>query len=229
MPKRTLPSGFSEPNKYTPNEWVIINKLTKLHERSHKGELCGNYEMGPPKQTTIKTQNRFGVLDEESLDMDIQSVQEPSTKGKTITQTKKRPPPIVVVSKFENLCQLHQEVKKIVGDNYNIQYSYGKIKIMLETAEQHYNLRKHLHEEDVQFHTYTSKENRTSKIVLKIAPFIGEEEIMDEFQKMVVKITKCIKRLSKRGSTSSFLMYYPKETTMSALTKVTHMLNIKVK
>lgn len=78
---------------------------------------------------------------------------------------------------------------------------------MLQTADQHKKLTKHLQEGDVQFHIYTTKEDRTSKIVLKIAPFIREEEILDELQKMGLKVTKCIKLLSKRGSTSSFIIH----------------------
>lgn len=76
-------------------------------------ELNEIIEMSPSKQPIMKIQTRFDVLDEESLDGASKNL--PLSQRKPI-QTKKGPLPIVMVSKFGNLRQLHQEVKKIVGD-----------------------------------------------------------------------------------------------------------------
>lgn len=80
--------------KYSTDEWRIINKLAKMHE---------NAQIATMKSTEVKSFDHFEILDEESLDMDAQTTSEASNTTAKPTQMKRKPPPIVIVSKFENL------------------------------------------------------------------------------------------------------------------------------
>lgn len=63
----------------------------------------------------------------------------------------------------------------------------------------------------VQFHTFTSPENRTKQVVLKAAPNMNTNDIKQELLRKGIKVQKCTKLKSKNQYYSFYLISTDRE------------------
>lgn len=85
-------------------------------------------------------------------------------------QSNKTPknPPIVIKGTFKNHSQLTQEIKNQIKKGFSIKYAPKSTLLYIDDCEEYKKYKKLLlNQEDLEFHTYTSKEDKTHAFVLR--------------------------------------------------------------
>lgn len=128
----------------------------------------------------IPTQNKFGILNDESDDvenMDFTDAQSyPGTTLKNVSAnsssntttkpeaSKIKPPPIIVSSKIQNYIQFHNGIKEtLAGNKCTIDYRKNSIIIQTNNLDDHKKLTSEFKLKNVYFHTYTPKNEKNQQ------------------------------------------------------------------
>lgn len=189
-------------------------------------------------QNSITTNNRFGVLDSidtENMDYSNSTYEHQSNNGNdqqqpNTMQTKNyKPPPITIKSKLDYV-KFHNDINELVGkDKYWIRYNGNTTKIYPKDLNTHNILFNNFKESKIECHTFTPKENRQHKLVLKAAPHFPPEMVKSSLQQNNIEVIDCTKLLSKRHSNSnSFLITTANKGAVKQLRAVEDMENVKL-
>ncbi|XP_045482152.1 uncharacterized protein LOC123686186 [Harmonia axyridis] len=179
--------------------------------------------------SNIATTNRFGILNVEAMETDTSALPDVAPEnGKKM----KICLPIIVISKIEDCRKFHNMLKKIVtNDNFTIRYYADETKIFINNHVDYTNLRKSFKVDDIKFYSFSPKEEKKKKIVVKAASFTSEEEIKERIlsdYNMKSDDVSCLKMKGKNGQSHSFLVSVPKTTNLKELTKTKELDHIKL-
>ena len=112
-----------------------------------------------------------------------------------------RIPPIILEVKSD---WTHQTVKELINrhiNRYHMQYRNGsKIAVMCHTVESHQALKEGLKKDDIPFVTYTRRDEKTPKIVIKGLPDTIGEDLPSELNKLGFLTTSVTKLKSRHGN-----------------------------
>lgn len=145
----------------------------------------------------VGLQNKFKDL---PVDTESETESQSSNAVKPVRKTTHIPPIILDVQKEWT----HQNIKDIVSkhaNRYHMQYRNGsKVAIMCHTTEEHQALKEGLRKDEVSFVTYTRKDEKTPKVVIKGLPNTLESELSAELCKIGYPTNLVTKLKSKNGS-----------------------------
>lgn len=148
----------------------------------------------PKRHATVKSHDKFDT----NRDLPIQnqfhglSVDKEADSGdklfKVATTTAKKIghiPPIILDLKSN---WSHEEIKDIISkysNRYNLQYRNGnKVAVICHTTEAHQAVKEGLRKEDIAFITYTRKDEKRPKAVIKGIPSCFENDLPAELNKL---------------------------------------------
>lgn len=220
------------------NDDKIDSSLNKRNKTSHDDSNQKSCNVNP----NIPVSNPFGLLNIiTETDMDTspstnnapqgQQIQHQNVKPKQTSAKNLRPPPIIITSKIENYKIFHQHTSSICN-NVRIQYLPKEVKIYASTLDEHYKLFNEFKKQNVQCYTFTPKQERTNKIVVKAAPFYTGEEKKNHLVESGLQVSDCVKlktsnKLNERTA-HSFLCTALKSTPINELKKISSIENTKL-
>ncbi|KAL3272281.1 hypothetical protein HHI36_022761 [Cryptolaemus montrouzieri] len=124
-----------------------------------------------------------------------------------------------------------QDTEKYIKGEYNTQYSSTQIKIHTKNMADYQTLIKELRGEEVEFYTYSTKDQLRKKLVIKTAAFVTEEDLkkqLSEVTQISAENVQCTKMKSRSGESHSFLISVPKQVDIKNLKSVKEIDRIKV-
>lgn len=133
----------------------------------------------------VPVSNKYQALENEE-EMDVQASQ---TNKQTLHSTEKdktrttKPPPIVLHYKINSLSDFVQKLKKQITKGFHIKNTKNNTNIFINDTDEYRRYLKVLEAEEVNFHSYTEKGNKTHTFVLKgIDGSITTEEIKENIE-----------------------------------------------
>lgn len=164
----------------------------------------------PRINDVFTSKNRFTNLPtDENTDPEIKSYREASTSLKK----SKHIPPIVLDI---NPSWTHETVRSLISSftqNYHIQYrGNNKLAIICYTAEAHQLVKDGLRKEEASFITYTRKDEKTPKVVIRGLPAYVENDLPSELASLGfddVKVSKLISTRNPDAPCPPFLVNLP--------------------
>lgn len=180
----------------------------------------------------IPTENRFGLLTTPDL-----PIPEPSTTSKNDNSPNQqstvpiRLPPIIVTSKILDFAKFNREIRNLVADRYTIRYLNKSINIYAETKQDFYNIQKELKKDNVEYHSFTPKDEREQKFIVKAAPTTDPDLIKTIAENNNLPINNCIQLKSRKTGqpSTSFLIHAPKKTPLQDFKQIQAIDNIRVR
>lgn len=120
-----------------------------------------------------------------------------------IIPKKYKPPPIVVYSYIQDHMKSLNTIKEQLTDEISIKYRGNRIIIHTFNRPDYDKVKQIMHESKLDFHTYTPKEDRDHKLVLKnLPPTISPEEVKNSLEAQNIKIKKITQMVKKAGETT---------------------------
>lgn len=170
----------------------------------------------------VPTHNPFGKLDTEEDKMDAEVTTPPKTTPK--------PPPIVVSGTY-NYKVFASQIKKVIGsDNFRLQFQKDTIKVFTNADSDHNKVREELIKENIPFHTYTKRNERTKKLVMKAAPDMDPSEIKEDLERKNIPVKSVTKLNSKSRNSYSYLVTTDKGANLKNIkNEVRDVQNLKIK
>lgn len=177
---------------------------------------------------SIPTANKYAVLQNIETEHMEDSEENTTAAQKAVHQ---KMPPIIVTSKIGNFNQFNQQIKLVAGEDYKIRFLSTTINITALTKEAYKKIRNDLTQHKVEFYTFTPKDEREKKIVLKAAPDLDMNSIKSSLQAKNIEVTNLIQMKSRKtGELSpSYLVYTPRTTKLQELRQVNRIENIQTK
>lgn len=156
-------------------------------------------------QTTIPVSNRYGVLQ-----------QQHDTITDTETSETTKPPPIKILQKINSFTHLTNSIRNVINsNNYRVKYTANATIVYLTNLDDYHKLVRDLKEKEVEFFTYTPKNEREVKAVIRAAPFISSEDIKNNLQDQGLDITGINQFKTKSGTPSAaFKINMSKDTNL---------------
>lgn len=186
------------------------------------------------KTSTTPITNQFGILTKDSNIKDVDmEVPNPTTLTAPTKELKKikKCPPVIVTDKVKHPNIFHRKMKEIMKEKFVIKYYKDEIKITTNEPNDYRNLISTLKAEQIEFYTYTPKEDTMKKIVVKAACFTTEEEIKSRLSadhKLKQEEIQCLKMKGKGQNTHSFLVSVPKRINLKDIKKTSELDHIKL-
>ncbi|KAK9880208.1 hypothetical protein WA026_010082 [Henosepilachna vigintioctopunctata] len=119
---------------------------------------------------TIPTFNSYGIL---------QNLQTASTSTQENTTEESKKQNKDDEKKKSHYRSFHQRKRKLTNNNFYVNYNNnGQIKVFPTTIEASNNLKKDLKENNVEYFSYTLREEKFNRIVIKAAPHLEESSIL---------------------------------------------------
>lgn len=133
--------------------------------------------------------------EDEEYDINVNSHNEVAKEEKI-----HRPPPIVIYSYIQNHMQSIENIKKNLSGELTIKNKGSRLILHTQNRADYDKLKTIVTDAKINYHTYTPKEDRDHKLVLKnLPPNISREEIMEDLKEkgvVVSNVTQMIKRSS---------------------------------
>jgi hypothetical protein len=149
------------------------------------------------------SENRFSAL---PADNDGDKSNENFRKAATTVKKSGHVPPLIMTIKED---YTHGQIKALVGkytNRFHLQYKgNNKVAIICYSPEAHQNVKVGLRTDNAPFRTYTRKDERTPKVVIKGLPAQAENELSQELESLGFPSEK----ISKLRSSKSDSLPYP--------------------
>lgn len=201
-------------------------------EEAEMGETQ-NKKAKSEMQYNVPVTNRWGILEPENKDdeeenMETQTENENTTKRRK--QSQKWIPPVIIAGPLRNYSFMCKRIEEATGnDNFRLTSNTKETRIILQTENDRQKVMKNLKDDNMPFHSYQARENRTKKVVLKAAPNMDPEEIKKDLSDKGIQVTNCIKMKSKNPYSFSYLVTTPREENISSVKKIENVGHCKVK
>lgn len=207
-------------------------KTNKPSDTSVPANFMETEDLGHvPNQTNLQYQipvsNKFGALIQLN-NTEEAAENQPHTATSTIT--KKRMPPIIVTERITDFQKFNNEIRNITED-YTVRYLTKSINIYTYNKTDFHKVQEELRKENVSHHTFTPRDEKPNKIILKAAPNMVLEELKTNLESHNINVTSCKQLISKKtGQPSpSYLIYTDKATTLANVKSIKKIGNIQTK
>lgn len=166
------------------------NKKQKTDNDSNKQQTVAQYN--------ITTGNRFDLLSSSEDEDEEQILIKQHRQARDQKQPK--PPPIVLYSYIENHTYTINNMKKDMTGDIQVKNKGNRLIVYTENRKDYDKLTAIIQQSKLEYHTYTPKEDRQHKLVIKnLPPNISCQEIKDDLVTKgisIINITQMTKKLS---------------------------------
>lgn len=199
IPQGNLGKETTENNSQLTHDQLVKHVKDAIGDTASNApstSLGGTLNASLRKRYSVSTANRYESLTDDEMDVvsddDRESV---SSKVSRVPKSPPRPPPIVLHGVLENSKSLLDKIKTTTcTDEFHLKYSRDRTSIFFYHLR-HYNTFLKSIGEDVEYHTYTPKGERTTAYVIyNLNTDYNEEEITEDLNKKYdLKIAKILK------------------------------------
>lgn len=204
--KRDREEGF--------DDWQLAKRTATLKEISAR--------------PSVPTTNRFRSLNVDN----ISQLPEPQRAAMQPRSNPKRVPPIIIQM---NDNWTHGSIKSAIdklAKNFHLQYrGKNRVSIQCYSPEAHQKIKEGLQLEKVAFHTFTRKDEKMSKVVIKGLPAYFEETLVEELSLIGFKettVTKLSSPLKPVQTCPPFLVQLPAGTDITKFRQIRYIGNCAV-
>lgn len=204
----------------------------RLHEwRIPKRPFKTSQDQG--KDNFLTFANRFGNL---PTDADANSAQDSCSKSfrDATTSVKKSAhiPPIIMEVKQDWTHQTIKDLISLYTKQFHLQYrGSNKVAIISYSADAHQAIKNGLRKESASYLTYTRKDEKTPKVVIRGLPAYVEDELAGELATLGfqgAKITKLKSKQSENAPCPPFLIQLPAGTDINKFRQIKYILSCVV-
>ena len=221
-------TGGDDLDLFTPAKNPSRKDLfTPVNNNSRKRPSAANLDNNTKK---IALQNRFTPLADSGHEA-MQVAEEHQTEEARLTQKKNMPPVIIkaikidhakVVRGMTNLCKSQVHIKYI---------NENQVKVHTTTEQDFRSLTNHLTKKSIQFQSFTPKNEKPKKLVMKGLPEINNQDIIDELKTHDVICTEISIIKKKDAPMPAFptrLLTFENKTDISKVKKIRYISYTKV-
>lgn len=217
----------STANKMDIARCLISNKKRKIEEVADP----------VTQQHPLPLKNRFSPLQDDS-EMDAKDAENETDEDDnevqptTSNETKKipTPPPIVLHSKINDHKYFTQVLNTNIKKGYHLKFTKEKTNIYIKDMDEYKHYITKLEKENVEFHTYTTKDRKTHAFVVWGLDSNPEIEELEEEIKIQVNTNAIKVYRMKATRRPAYLVSTPNTIKLSYLSsKVRYLLNTKIK
>jgi hypothetical protein len=178
----------------------------------------------PQLKTAATSTNRFSNL---PVDKDGDSVDSQAYKTATRKKSNSRIPPILIEIMKD---WTHQKIKDTIDQyhtHYHLEYKgNNRVKIQCYSAEGHEAVKSGLLQDNVIFHTFTRKDEKLPKVVIKGLPDSLIDSLTTELESIGFPGATATKiQLSKQVQCSPVIVQLPPGTDVAKFKKIKYLLN----
>lgn len=135
------------------------------------------------KTIPVEIKNKFNYLNPNEVEVNAATVE--------IRKNQRKPPPIVVNGVFKKHNKTVADITKVINGKFYIKYSAMNSTVYTETVEDRKKLEKYFDENDVKYHTYTPREEKTHAFTLRGLDSDPDlEEIKTELQELGIPVVE---------------------------------------
>lgn len=172
------------------------------------------------ERSVLTTSNRFSGLNVDQ----INQLPEPQRAAMMPRKNPKRVPPIIVQMHDDWTHGLITSVIEKYNKNFHLQYKgRNRVSIQCYSSESHQNIKEGLKLEKVDFHTFTRKDERMPKVVIKGLPAYFEDTLAEELSQIGFKestVTKLSSPLKRAATCPPFLVQLPAGTDIAKFRQI---------
>lgn len=191
---------------------------------NERDSITSNIEHNYANQIQVPTSNRFGLLINEELPIPC-----PATMPVAAETKKEKLPPIVVTQKVNDFKRFNSEIRSIITD-YTIRYLKNTVNVYTFNKSDFTRLINEFRKSNVSHYTYTTKDEKQKKLVMKAAPDMDTEEVKKQIEANNIKVNECKQLLNKAGQPSqSYLIYTDVSTNLRNLKQIRRIGNVHTK
>lgn len=208
------------------------------NKRSREDEPEGNEDWQLPKRTAIQrprsdnpkfsSPNRFSSLTVDQTG----KMSEPLRAAVLPRKNPKRVPPIIIAIQ-DNWT--HRTIKNLIekfDNKFHLQYKgQNRVAVQCYSIEAHQLIKDGLRAENIQFHTFTRKDERFYKVVIKGLPADFEESLVTELDELGfngAKVTKLASSNKEAAPCPPFLVQLPAGTDISNFKQIKYIANCAI-
>lgn len=185
-------------------------------------------------QYTVPIYNKYGVLTQEppTINQDPMSdTDNMDTETSTPKNEVVKLPPVKITSKIKDYAILHKRLSEILKGEYSVRYLNSTINVHTTTKSDFNALKEDLKASNTEFFTYTPKNEREKKIVLKAAPNLLPTVITDILKAQDIEIKNCTALNSKKKNavSTSYLISTTNDANIKKLRNISAIDHVKTK
>lgn len=227
LPKSAVKNKKKFKNTFqdTKTNYVSDNMFSCLSDEAEESEVESS-----PKVRRRKVPNKKSSLESK----DQVKVKHKTTKIENPTQTQSKPPPITIINL--NIVEIENKFKtlSIPRTSLEAQLCNVGVKIFVKNDKEYETLKAFCIQNQIEFYSHTTKNNRKIKMVLYGLPEMDTEEIenvLKEFNINPLDIKKMIVKEPKFELQCNYLLYFKKSDNIriSDLKQVRTLFQIKVR
>lgn len=187
----------------------------------------------PPTLTPpeIPIKNYYGVLS--NLETPEGKTTEKPINSKPQTQKSKleKIPPILLAGHLQDYGSFIKLLRELLGhNNFHVAFNSSNVKILLKSKEDHLKVTNKFKSDNQEFITYPHRDERVKKLVLKAAPKMKTEDIIDELYDVYEIETISVVPMKGRSPVNfSYLVTFPYTVNLADIYKIDGILNLKIK
>lgn len=148
-------------------------------------------------QYNIPVSNNYEILSDISED-EAMSTSEPALTANS--SKKKSPPPIVLYSFIKDHVSSLNDIKKQLSEDILVKYRGNRIILQTKNIDDYKKLKNIIEKAKLEFHTYTPREDKDHKLVIKnLPPSITINEIKEDLLSKNI-IVKNVSQMAKKAN-----------------------------
>lgn len=213
------------------------SSTSSLHKRTREDEEPTHEWQQPKRTATLKpspvrpslpTANRFSSLPTD----EASKLSEPQRNAISVRRNPQRVPPITIQIKEGWTHGTMKDCIDKYSKKYHLQYrGSNKVAVQCYTSEDHQTVKEGLRAENIPFHTYTRKDEKMSKLVIRGLPAYFETTLADELKEIGfegVIVTKLTTPSNKDTPCPPFMARLPPGTDVSKFRQIKYLGNCAV-
>lgn len=245
--KATVPVKIMEPKTTEPMSvsWADDEEVTsmtagppsKTTTASNFHEMIDFKSVSTKRNKTIPTndspitpvKNYYGIL------ANLEQKAENTTTNNTKTYNQKpkieKIPPIILPGQLQDYGSFIKFMRELLGhSNFHVAFNAANVKILVKTKADHMKVINKLKSDNEEYITYPHRDERVKKLVLKAAPRMKPEDIVNELDEIYnIQVLSVVPLKGKNPINFSYLITFPFDTNMAEIHKVEGLLNLRVK
>lgn len=143
---------------------------------------------------------------------------------------KKWAPPIVIDQQVTNYKAFADSIRETIGsDKFSIKFGRGQVRVFVENMKDHEVMIQALDKDEAIFHSFMNPETKSKKIVLKAAPNMNANDIIDYIKEQNIAVSDCIPMRNKSNNDPfSYLISVPSNVQINDVRKINNLGNLRV-
>lgn len=212
-----IPQSEEEQEQEEQNSFERPRKTAKVDKSKTKA------------QQPVTLTNKFGLLQRNDESQAGPSNIEETTRDPPTRRKTTWIPPIVIKQQVVDYKKFTTDIQGILGHTrFQLKFLRDSVKIFTDTHEEHEKLVQELRDTEVDFYSHPRREEKLKKIVLKAAPNMETNEILETIKENNLNAKACVPMKGRSSRPFSYLVSLSQDTKINDVRKMGTIGNLKV-